>query len=193
MNPAAPIVLPWPRFSDGLWRVPPGDIYAAYSADQLPRVRAFQHAGAWFTCMSLAGRAFQMTARCYPLIAPGDYHGPEPIERSYQGIEVLFRRAPYRLGAEVLFVANDPTVAEWRSLLRALYADGGAFVSGRSYAELLQVRAASIYASPNEREAQRLELALPDLPKTQTAMRELLARPEAMSSLAKSPQLELLL
>jgi len=31
------------------------------------------------------------------------------------------------------FVASDPTIGEWRRLLRSLFADGGLFASGCTY------------------------------------------------------------
>ena len=35
------IDVPWRRLACGLWRVPAGDIYRAYSASHLPRVKTF--------------------------------------------------------------------------------------------------------------------------------------------------------
>lgn len=187
------ILVPWRRLAGGLWRVPKGDIADAYSADQLPRVRTFQHEGTTFTCLSLSGRAFQLTARCYSLIAPADYHGPEPAGRSYEGREVLFRKQPQRLGAPVTFVASDPTVDEWRGLFRVLYADGGMFASGKTYAQLLDQWAHSIHATPNEQAAARLELATGDLPNTQDEMKARLSSRNSFTRPSRSQQLQLTL
>src|ERR1041385_1103282 len=39
------IVAHWKRFACGLWRLPEGDISAAYCADTFPRLKAFPHEG----------------------------------------------------------------------------------------------------------------------------------------------------
>jgi len=39
------IVTGWQRFSSGLWRVPKGDIYGAYCADQFPKLKTFVEGG----------------------------------------------------------------------------------------------------------------------------------------------------
>lgn len=187
----APLIVPWQRFSCGLWRMPEGDISAAYSANRLPRVRMFQHEGVCFTCLSLAGRAFQQMARCYPLIALADYNGPEPVERSYEGSEVLFRKQPHRLGSLVTFIASDPGIHEWRRLLRVLYADGGAFVSGKTYAQMLDERAGSEHVTGSEQEAIRLELPLSDLPRTQAEMKARLLSRDPFATTANPTQLQL--
>lgn len=185
------IIVPWRRLACGLWRVPKGDIAAAYSADQLPQVRTFQHEGAVFTCMSLAGRALQLTARCYPLIAPADYHGPEPVKNGCEGREVRFRKQPHRLGAPVTFVASDPTVDEWRGLLRVLYADGGYFATGKTYAQLLNKWTEAGQATPNEQEALRMELAAGDPPDTQDEMKARLLSRDPFTAPAPVTQLQL--
>ncbi len=185
------MVVPWRRLACGLWRVPKGDITAAYSADQLPRVRTFQHDGAIFTCTSLAGRSFQLTARCYPLIAPAEYHGPEPVKHGYEGSEVLFRKRPHRLGPAVTFVASDPTVNEWRGLLRVLYADGGMFAAGKTYAQLLGEWMEAGHATSNEQEALRLELAAGDPPNTQDEMKARLSSRDPFTAPAPVTQLQL--
>jgi len=43
------IVTNWQRFSTGLWRVPKGDIQAAYCADTFPKIKVFMHDGHLFT------------------------------------------------------------------------------------------------------------------------------------------------
>lgn len=39
------VVTDWRRFSSGLWRLPEGDIQAAYCADTFPKVKTCMHAG----------------------------------------------------------------------------------------------------------------------------------------------------
>lgn len=43
------VVTHWRRFSSGLWRVPEGDISAAYSAESFPKIKVFTHEGKLFT------------------------------------------------------------------------------------------------------------------------------------------------
>jgi hypothetical protein len=43
------IVTDWRRFSSCLWRVPEGDISAAYSAQTFPKVKVFTHNGVILT------------------------------------------------------------------------------------------------------------------------------------------------
>ena len=81
----------------------------------------------------------------------------------------------FRLGPKVVFKASDPTVEEWRRLLRVHYADGGLFVAGRTYLEFLDQRFAP--KSKNEESARQAELAdcaLRGMPRTQAEMRRLL-------------------
>ena len=49
--PALPerVVTDWRRFSSGLWRLPEGDIQAAYCADTFPKVKVFMDAARLFT------------------------------------------------------------------------------------------------------------------------------------------------
>jgi hypothetical protein len=42
------------------------------------------------------------------------------------------------------FVASDPTIGEWRRLLRSLFADGGLFASGCTYPEFITGRHAPV-------------------------------------------------
>ena len=48
-----------------------------------------------------------------------------------------FQREGFPAGCKVLFVASDPTVDEWRRLLRSLFADGGLFAAGCNYQDFL--------------------------------------------------------
>src|ERR1700693_6112961 len=82
----ANIVTGWRRFSSGLWRVPEGDIQAAYCADTFPKVKIFTHDGRPFA--NCGGDFFGPVAAgadCYPLIVLSDYRGPEPRRYSYEG------------------------------------------------------------------------------------------------------------
>jgi hypothetical protein len=153
------IVTDWRRFASGLWRVPEGDIQAAYSAESFPRVRVFSHSGGLFTN---AGGFFSgpvaAAANCYPLLPASDYQGPEPQRYSYEGREASFRGEVFKLGPRVVFVATDATVEEWRRMFRVTYADGGWFARHANYGLFLnEDRRES--QSENAREALRLELA----------------------------------
>jgi integrase len=64
----------------------------------------------------------------------------DTVSYSYEGPEAAYRGKLFRLGAKVEFVASDPTLDEWRHLMRVLYADGGYFASGCTYAEFLAHR-----------------------------------------------------
>jgi hypothetical protein len=73
------------------------------------------------------------------------------------------------------FVASDPTIGEWRRLLRSLFADGGLFASGCTYPEFITGRHAP--SSENGRAASFKEPADCDsgaLPRTKNEMRECL-------------------
>lgn len=132
------IVTNWRRFSMGLWRVPSGDINDAYSAETMPKVRAFIHDGRWFTnggtCHS---RLIHSEVDAYRLIPVDEYHGVETVPYSYEGRQVTCQKKTFRLGAKVIFVTSDPTVDEWRRLLRSIFGDGGWFVAGCTYPEFL--------------------------------------------------------
>ena len=72
ITPASPrVVTHWRRFSDGLWRVPEGDIAAAYCADTFPKIKVFTHEGRLFTnCGCNYSHAFETEVNCYPLVPP---------------------------------------------------------------------------------------------------------------------------
>lgn len=172
------IVTHWRRFSNGLWRVPEGDIAGAYCADTFPRIKAFMHEGRWFTnCGCNYSHAFETEANCYPLIPADEYHGAASVPYSYEGREAAYRGQVFKLGPKILLVSSDPTLAEWRHLLRVLYADGGYFASRCTYTEFLANRYAP--KSENGRAAWFEELAkcgAGAMPDTQEEMRRLLAR-----------------
>jgi hypothetical protein len=175
---AAPvrIVTPWQRFSCGLWRVPQGDISAAYSADTMPRVKVFTHEGRLYTNGGGHGKWVLAEADAYPLIHPDEFQGPESAPYSYEGRMVTHKGKSYRLGPKTVFATSDPTVEEWRHLCRVLYADGGYFASGCTYTEFVDSRFDP--DSVNGRDARFNELAecgAQAMPRTQEEMRRLLA------------------
>ena len=111
ITPASPrIVTHWRRFSNGLWRVPEGDIAAAYCADTFPKIKVFTHEGRLFTnCGCNYSNAFETEANCYPLIPADEYHGAESVPYSYEGREAAYKGKVFKLGAKILFAASDPT------------------------------------------------------------------------------------
>ena len=170
------ITVNWRRLSSGLWHVPEGDIHASYSAESFPRVAVFTHEGRLFTsCGIHYYGSVHAEADCYPLIPLGDYRGPEPRQYTYEGREAAYRGEVLRLGPKVVFKASDPTVEEWRRLLRVHYADGGMFSARCTYFEFLGQRFAP--DSENEESARQKELAgcaRQGMPHTQAEMRRLL-------------------
>jgi hypothetical protein len=154
----AQIVAHWRRFSSGLWRVPEGDISAAYSAESFPKIKVFTHEGKLFTN---GGGHFSgpvsAGADCYLLIPANEYHGPEPRRYTYEGSEACFRGEVFKLGPKVVFLATDANVEEWRQLFRAMYADGGWFARHSTYGLFLN-EDSRLPLSENARTALRLEL-----------------------------------
>ena len=167
----------WRRFSSGLWRVPEGDIAAAYCPDTFPKIKVFTHEGRLFTyCGCTYSKYFAAEVNCYPLILPDEYRGAENVPYSYEGREAAYKGRVFKLGATVLFVASDPTIEEWRHLCRVLYADGGYFASGCTYTEFVGNRFDPL--SENGRTARLKELAecgARAMPRTQEEMCRLLA------------------
>src|ERR1700744_6651863 len=96
-NKLARIVTPWRRFSCGLWRVPEGDISAAYSADTMPRVKVFTHDGRLYTSGGGGGRWVSSETDAYPLIHPDKYQGPDNVPYSYEGKTVTHKGKTFRL------------------------------------------------------------------------------------------------
>ncbi len=170
------VTVDWRRFSSGLWRLPEGDIQAAYCADILPNVKVFRDEGRLLAnCGAHFSGPVRAEADCYPLIPSLEYRGPDSRRYSYEGSEVSYQREAFRLGPKVVFQASDPDVDTWRRLFRVLYADGGMFAHGVTYLEFLKQRLSP--KSENERAA-HLELlagcGLTTMPRTQTEMRQLL-------------------
>jgi hypothetical protein len=149
----------WRRFSSGLWRVPEGDISAAYSAESFPKIKVFTHEGKLFTN---GGGHFSgpvsAGADCYLLIPANEYHGPEPRRYTYEGREACFRGEVFKLGPKVVFVAADATVQEWRQMFRTMYADGGSFARHSTYGLFLN-EDSRLPLSENARPALSLELS----------------------------------
>jgi hypothetical protein len=130
------VVTDWRRFADGLWRLPRGDISAAYCADVFRKLKVFTHEGHLFmNGGSHFGRVIGGVADCFPLIPPDEYRGPESVEYSYEGAMGRYQGKQWRLGSKVVFESDDPSVTEWEWILRVLYADGGHFASGVTYRE----------------------------------------------------------
>lgn len=181
------VVTHWRRFSSGLWRVPEGDIAAAYCADTFPKIKVFTHEGRLFTnCGCSYSNAFETEANCYPLIPADEYRGAEFVPYSYEGREAAYKGKVFKLGAKIIFAASDPTLEEWRHLLRVLYADGGYFASNCTYGGFLANRFAP--KSDSGRKAWFEELAECGgrvMPRTQEEMRRLLA---LESEYANQPQ-----
>ena len=170
------VTVNWRRLSHGLWRVPEGDIHAAYSAESFPRIAVFSHEGRLFTnCGVHFCGAVHAKADCYALIPGGEYREPEQRQYTYEGREAAYRGEVFRLGPKVVFKTSDPTVEEWRRLLRVHYADGGMFSARCTYLEFLDQRFAP--NSENEESARQKELAeccLREMPRNQAEMRRLL-------------------
>jgi hypothetical protein len=102
--------------------------------------------------------AVHTTASCYPLILPAQYHGPHSVRYSYEGEEGRYKGKVFRLGPKTLFTSTDPTLNEWTRMFRVMFADGGMFTHGVTYAEFLMERLPP--KTPNERLAHAAELAL---------------------------------
>jgi hypothetical protein len=172
----ARIEVHWRRFSSGLWRVPEGDISAAYCADTFPKVKVFTHEGRLYTnCGSCFSRWLRAQVDAYPLIRSEDHNGPEPRQFTYEGREAKYGGRVFRLGPKVVFVASDPSVEEWRRLARVLYADGGMFASECTYEQFLNERFDP--ESVNGRTARQKEIAEWNegrMPETQEEMQCLL-------------------
>ena len=170
------IITNWRRFSSGLWRVPEGDISAAYSAEIFPKIRVFTHEGRVFTnCGGCFCGSVHAEMDCYRLLPADEYCGPEPRQYTYEGREAACKGEVFRLGPKVVFVASDPSIDEWRQMLRVLYADGGMFASRCAYLEFLDQRFSP--KSSNGQAARFKELAecgAKAMPRTQDEMRQLL-------------------
>jgi hypothetical protein len=183
MNPSEParIITHWRRFSNGLWRVPEGDIAVAYCADTFPKIKVFTHEGRLYTnCGCNYSKYVAAEINSHPLVPPDEYHGAENVPYSYEGREVTYKGRIFKLGAKVVFVASGPSIAEWCHLCRVLYADGGYFASGCTYTEFVGNRFDP--ESTNGREARFKELAECDarpMPRTQEEMRRLLVEESA--------------
>ena len=176
--PSERIITPWRRFSSGLWRLAEGDIAAAYSASTLPKVQVFNHGGRRFTNGGCAfSKWFHAEVNAYPLIPATEYVGAESVPYSYEGCEVTCKGKTFRLGAKVVFIASDPTIEEWRQLMRVLYADGGMFAKDCTYTEFI----GNTFSAKSEngdvaRFKELAECGACAMPRTQEEMRHLLER-----------------
>jgi hypothetical protein len=153
------VMTSWRRFSSGLWRVPEGDISAAYCAETFPKIKVFTHEGGLFTnCGGHFSGPVAAGADCYPLILPDDYCGPEPRRYTYEGRDARYQVRAFKLGPKVVFAATDATVDEWQQLFRAMYADGGWFARQANYRSFLE-EDRPLCKSENACAALNLELA----------------------------------
>ena len=132
------VTVDWRRFACGLWREAEGDIRAACRLEDLPRAHTFKHEGQLYVpCGMIFRGTLGAEAWSHPIIRPEDYRGPEPEERSYEGRAVTVNRESFRLGPKIVFKSSEPSIAEWRSHLKILYADGGLFAAKPTYAGFL--------------------------------------------------------
>jgi hypothetical protein len=125
-----------------------------------------------------------------PLIPADEYQGCQSRRYSYEGREATYKGKPFRLGTEIIFATSDPTIEEWRQLLRSMFADGGLFASGCTYPQFLARHGKD---SGNSRAASVKELADCDsgvLPRIKDAMREWL---DAGAKAMRSPNHQLVL
>ena len=123
------------------------------------------------------------------LIADDDYRAPESRKYTYEGREAEYRGEVFRLGPKVVFKTSDPTVEEWRRLLRVQYADGGMFAARYTYLEFLGQRFAP--NSENEESARQKEFAecaLRGMPQTQAEMCRLLENEGDYANAAMRPK-----
>ena len=184
------VTVNWRRLSSGLWRVPEGDIHAAYSAESFPRIAVFAHEGRLFTsCGFHYHTPIHAEAACHPLIPPDEYRGPEPRQYTYEGREAAYKGEVFRLGPKVVFESTDPTVEEWAQLFRALYADSGMFAARLTYLDFLNQRFSP--NSDNEQTARQAELAAfgeGSMPRTQQEMRRLLERAATTAGAGGQPK-----
>ena len=101
------IVTNWRRFSSGLWRVPEGDISAAYCAETFPKVQVFMHEGRMFTnCGGHFAGPIHGEKDCYRLIPTDEYRGPQPRRYTYEGREAAYKGQVFRLGPKSVAVAS---------------------------------------------------------------------------------------
>lgn len=158
--------------------MPKGDIAAAYCADTFPNIKAFTHEGRLFTnCGCHFSKWFHVQADCYPLIAADEYRGAENVPYSYQGREAAYRGKVFKLDAKIIFAASEPTVEEWRRLMRVLYADGGYFAARCTYGEFLANRFEPQLENGHAARFKELaECGARAMPRTQEEMRRLLER-----------------
>jgi hypothetical protein len=178
------IITNWRRFSSGLWRASAGDIAAAYSVSMLPKVQTFTHEGRLFTnggsCFT---KCIHAEVQGYPLIPADEYRSAESVPYSYQGREVTCKEKVFRLGEQVIFVASDPTIEEWRSLLRSLYADGGLFAVDCTYAGFILDRFDPKSENGNAARFKELaECGAQQMPSTQEEMCCLLAHEKGFAN-----------
>lgn len=113
------------------------------------------------------------------------------MQYTYEGREASYQRDVFKLGRKVVFAASDPTIEEWRRLLRVVYADGGYFAHGVAYLEFLTDRISP--KSENEKAAHEKEVVQCDsglMPCTQAEMRSLLDGDKTHSAQSATQQMD---
>ena len=188
--PPERIITRWQRFSSGLRQMPKGDICAAYSAHTLPRVSVFRHEGRMFTAGAILFLGtVHAEATSYPLLPVGSYAGPDSCPYSYEGRMVSHQGKAFRLGPKIVFIASEPTVEEWRKLMRVIYAHETRGSAQCTYLEFVDQGLSS--KSENAQTARFKELAecgTGRMPRTQEEMRRLLDRQGGIENIAAQPQ-----
>ncbi len=173
VEPRRQIIVPAERLQGDLWGLPKGDIAAAYTADQSPKIRKpFTHDGQLWANWGGSEKDYH----CTPLLPLTVNPRPLPRPYSHTGQLVQWKGVEYVCGEEVDFLAAPRAPGSLLVLARRMFAYGGYFAtkSGGGYRGMLRewiarddAREAAIYAVDLEA----------DLPQTQAGMRELLGGP----------------
>lgn len=182
------IAVPIERLRMGIFGFKEGDIIAAYTADQQPKIRKpFVHAGHYWaewgsgqTRVSFFGECNKAT----PLLPLTDETARiERKQYAYRGTRVTWKGAQWVCGDDTDFINEPLGIGAVLEIARHQYAYGGMFaVKAGSYHGLLHsylLAPASNEFVPNrmtaiERIALETDLACDALPQTQQAMRALI-------------------
>jgi hypothetical protein len=184
------IITDWRRFSCGLWRIPEGDISAAYCADTFPRLKVFSEAGQLFTNCGSCGRSLRMEADCYPLLPFDGSSLPKEQRFTYEGRTGKYKGTQFVLGAKVVFASTEPTTEEWCTQLQVEYADGGWFARQPSYGDFLSTLSPA--QTENERRAIEREINSLHSTYSKIEMQHSLDSAKVQHSMADVSQLTLL-
>lgn len=172
-TPERPVIyVPAERLEWGTFGLKEGDIHAAYTADQKPKIRKpFQHEGRLWANWGGSSK----DVRCCPLI-PHPEGTPPPGERvrySYEHEIVFYKKQCYACGPEHAFVALDRGPSGTAEVVRRMFAYGGhfAFKAGR-YRVFIDGLLDGDKLTEMERMVYEIERDA-DLPQTQQGMLEL--------------------